>query len=121
MVQKIQPDLVLLDVMLPGMNGFEICKRITKTSPKTENIAVILLTVLKEVEDRTNAINVGARYFLSKPVNHKELKKQIEFALQNKNKILYMEDARSVCRSFLKLMIRTSSFINIHWLFRNTV
>lgn len=71
LVEEFAPDLVLLDVMLPGMNGFEICKRI-KASPKTENIAVILLTVLNDVEDRTQGIRVGADLFLSKPVNYKD-------------------------------------------------
>jgi response regulator RpfG family c-di-GMP phosphodiesterase len=102
-IRKNKPNLVLLDVMLPGMNGFEICKRI-KDSPETENIAVILLTVLNDVEDRTHAINVGADLFLSKPVNYKELKKQIEFTLLNKSKILNMESSRAVCQCFLKLM-----------------
>ena len=68
LVEEFAPDLVLLDVMLPGMNGFEICKRI-KASPKTENIAVILLTVLNDVEDRTQGIRVSADLFLSKPAN----------------------------------------------------
>lgn len=47
LVDEFQPDLVLLDVMLPGMNGFEICRRI-KSDPEKEHIAVILLTVLRD-------------------------------------------------------------------------
>jgi response regulator RpfG family c-di-GMP phosphodiesterase len=115
MIRKNKPSLVLLDVMLPGMNGFEICKRI-KDSPETENIAVILLTVLNGVEDRTHAINVGADLFLSKPVNHKELKRQIEFTLLNKSKILNMENARSVCQCFLKLTKYLNSDLYQHTL-----
>lgn len=92
-----RPQLVLLDVMLPGMNGFEICKRI-KEDPATENIAVILLTVLGDVEDRTQGIHVGADLFLSKPVNYKELRRQIESVLAKKRKLMDMESSQSVCQ-----------------------
>ena len=100
LVEEFAPDLVLLDVMLPGMNGFEICKRI-KASPKTENIAVILLTVLNDVEDRTQGIRVGADLFLSKPVNYKELRRQIEFVLSNKTHIAELEESAAVCECFI--------------------
>ena len=103
LVEEFAPDLVLLDVMLPGMNGFEICKRI-KASPKTENIAVILLTVLNDVEDRTQGIRVGADLFLSKPVNYKELRRQIEFVLSNKTHIAELEESAAVCECFLRFM-----------------
>ena len=103
LVEEFAPDLVLLDVMLPGMNGFEICKRI-KASPKTENIAVILLTVLNDVEDRTQGIRVGADLFLSKPVNYKELRRQIEFVLSNKAHIAELEESAAVCECFLRCM-----------------
>ena len=102
-VETFRPDLVLLDVMLPGMNGFEICKRI-KASVETENIAVILLTVLSDVEDRAQGIRVGADLFLSKPVNYKELRRQIEFVLSNKTHMEELEESESICECLLRLM-----------------
>ena len=102
-VEKFRPHLVLLDVMLPGMNGFEICKRI-KASPETKNIAVILLTVLNDVEDRTQGIRVGADMFLSKPVKYKELRRQIEFVLSTKAHIDELEEGQAICACFLRLM-----------------
>lgn len=103
MVAQFQPNLVLLDVMLPGMNGFEICKRI-KASPDTENIAVILLTVLNDVEDRTQGIKVGADMFLSKPVNYKELHRQIEFVLSTKTHMAELEESGAVCACLMRLI-----------------
>ena len=103
MVEAFRPDLVLLDVMLPGMNGFEICKRI-KASAETENIAVILLTVLNDVEDRAQGIRVGADLFLSKPVNYKELRRQIEFVLSNKTHMEELEESEAICECLLRLM-----------------
>ena len=103
LVDEFQPDLVLLDVMLPGMNGFEICRRI-KSDPEKEHIAVILLTVLSDVGDRMQAVNVGADLFLSKPVNYKELRKQIGYLLGKKKRLADMEKAESVCQFILNLV-----------------
>lgn len=66
------PDLVLLDVMMPRMSGFEVCQKI-KTSPRTRDIPVIMVTALHEVGDVERAVESGANDFLSKPVNKLEL------------------------------------------------
>lgn len=105
MVMELRPHLILLDVMLPGMNGFEICRKI-KSDPEISDTAVILLTVLSEVEDRTQGINVGADLFLSKPVDYKELKKQIEFFLSSKKRLQRMDNNVSICRCLLNIMRR---------------
>lgn len=102
-VETFKPDLILLDVMLPGMNGFEICKRI-KSDPNKNDIAIILLTVLNDVDDRTQGVNVGADLFLSKPVNYKELRKQIEFVLNKKKKLADMESIDNICEFLLNLI-----------------
>lgn len=107
LLKQFRPDLLLLDVMLPGMNGFEICKRI-KQSPETENIAVIMLTVLDEAEDRARGLSVGADLFISRPVNYKELRRQIEFVLAKKRKVMEMESPGSVRDFFLNLIQRLS-------------
>lgn len=60
------PDLVLLDVMLPELDGFEVCKQI-KNHPRTRHIPVILLTARKEPEDLSHARQVGADHYITKP------------------------------------------------------
>jgi two-component system cell cycle response regulator len=63
-----QPDIVLLDVMMPGMDGFEVCRRI-KSNPATGHIPVIMVTALDQPSDRVAGLNVGADDFLTKPVD----------------------------------------------------
>lgn len=67
-VSKEQPDLVLLDVMMPGMDGFEVCRTI-KDSAETEHIPVVMVTALDQPSDRVAGIEAGADDFLTKPVN----------------------------------------------------
>lgn len=62
------PDVVLLDVMMPGMDGFEVCRQI-KANPKIAHIPVVMVTALTDTEDRVRGLENGADDFLSKPVN----------------------------------------------------
>lgn len=61
-----QPDLVLLDIMLPEIDGFEVCHRI-KNNPSTKHIPVIMLTAKKSREDMTRGERVGADWYITKP------------------------------------------------------
>ena len=97
------PQLILLDVMLPGMNGFEVCREL-KRNPKTEHIPVIMLTALNDVEDRIRGFKVGASSFISKPPNYNELKYVLASCLQRKQIFDSMESQQQVCNSFLALM-----------------
>ena len=63
-----KPDLVLLDVMMPEMDGFEVCRRI-KASPETEHIPVVMVTALTDASDRVNGLQAGADDFLTKPLD----------------------------------------------------
>ena len=67
-----QPDLILLDVMMPEMNGFEVSEKL-KANPVTQNIPIIFLTALNTTSDIVKGFKVGANDFISKPFNKEEL------------------------------------------------
>ena len=67
-VQRMKPDIILLDVMMPGIDGIEVCTRL-KASPATRHIPIIMVTALDQPEDRLRGLHAGADDFLTKPVN----------------------------------------------------
>jgi two-component system cell cycle response regulator len=71
-IERDPPDLVLLDVMMPRMSGFEVCQKI-KSSPQLRDIVVVMVTALHEVGDFERAVESGTDDFLTKPVNKLEL------------------------------------------------
>jgi CheY-like chemotaxis protein len=77
------PDLILLDVMMPKMSGFEVCKRI-KNDTRTTDIPVIMVTALNEFGDIERGIDSGTDDFLSKPVNKLELVTRVKTMLKLK-------------------------------------
>ncbi len=81
---KDSPDLILLDVMMPKMSGFEVCRRI-KNDPKTSDIPVIMVTALNEFGDIERGIDSGTDDFLSKPVNKLELLTRVKTMLKLKH------------------------------------
>ncbi len=83
-VKASSPDLILLDVMMPKMSGFEVCRRI-KNDPKTTDIPVIMVTALNELGDIERAINSGTDDFLSKPINKWELVTRVKTMLKLKH------------------------------------
>src|SRR6476646_2658866 len=66
------PDIILLDVMMPGMDGFEVCRRI-KSNGKTTHIPVVMVTALDQPSDRVTGLDAGADDFLTKPVDDMSL------------------------------------------------
>ncbi len=83
-VASFQPDLVLLDVMMPKLSGFEVCKKL-KENPATSNIMVLMVTALSELGDVERAVAAGTDDFLSKPVNRIEFIKRVENMLKHKD------------------------------------
>ncbi len=78
------PDIVLLDVMMPEMDGFETCRRI-KRNPKTADTPVVMVTALSDVNDRVEGLNAGADDFLTKPINDLALFARIRSLVRLKN------------------------------------
>ena len=83
-VAKSKPDLVLLDVMMPKMSGFEVCRRL-KNNPETSSIPVIMVTALNEFGDIERGIDSGTDDFVSKPVNRLELLTRVKTMLKLKH------------------------------------
>jgi two-component system, cell cycle response regulator len=73
---EIQPDLILLDVMMPGMDGFEVCRRL-RADPALGEVPIILLTALDDRADRLSGIEAGADDFVSKPFDRVELRARV--------------------------------------------
>jgi two-component system, cell cycle response regulator len=67
-IQRTKPDIVLLDVMMPGIDGIEVCRRV-KANPATQHIPIVMVTALDQPEDRVRGLEAGADDFLTKPVN----------------------------------------------------
>lgn len=80
-VASFHPDLVLLDIMMPKLSGFEVCKKL-KSDPATRGIMILMVTALNELGDIERAVNAGTDDFLSKPVNKLELVKRVENMLK---------------------------------------
>src|SRR6266481_208663 len=96
-----QIDLVLLDVMMPHLNGFEVCERI-KINPETYLIPVIMITALSDKQDRLEGIKVGADDFLSRPLDRSELLARVRSLLKLKQRTDELERAESVLFSLAR-------------------
>ena len=80
-VKEWQPDLILLDIMMPKISGFEVCKRI-KGNPLTSDIVVLMVTALDQPSDIDRAVDAGTNDFLTKPINKTELLVRVRAALK---------------------------------------
>lgn len=80
-VAEHHPDLILLDVMMPKMSGFEVCRQL-KADPETRDIQIVMVTALNEVGDHERAVDCGTDEFLTKPVNRIELITRVKSLLR---------------------------------------
>jgi len=82
-IEKSLPDIILLDVMLPKMNGFQVCERLKKND-RTFHIPIVMITALKELKDKIRALEAGADDFISKPFDSVELLARVKSLLRLK-------------------------------------
>lgn len=83
-VKDFKPDLILLDVMMPKISGFEVCKRI-KSDPETADIMVLMVTALDQPSDIDRAVDAKTDDFLTKPINKTELLIRVKSALASRS------------------------------------
>lgn len=98
-VAQFQPDLILLDIMMPKLSGFEVCKQL-KSDPRTNQIMILMVTALNEAGDIERAVAAGCDDFLSKPVNKLELLKRVE----NMLKLRHVTDELERLRAYIDSM-----------------
>jgi len=80
-IERVKPSLIILDVMMPRMSGFEVCQKI-KSQPATREIVIIMVTALNEVSDYERAVECGTNDFITKPVNKLELLTRVRTLLE---------------------------------------
>ena len=80
-VPRVNPDLILLDIMMPRMSGFEVCRRL-KADPKTRDIPILMVTALNELGDIERGVESGTDDFLTKPINKLELLTRVKSLLR---------------------------------------
>ena len=98
-VKSFKPDLILLDVMMPKLNGFEVCRAL-KSNPDTARIMILMVTALSELGDIERAVEAGTDDFLSKPVNSLELQRRVKNMLKLKG----TEDELERLRAYIREM-----------------
>jgi len=97
-VSKNRPDLILLDIMMPGINGFEVCRRL-KENPETSDIPIIFITVKSHVEDETRGFELGAADFITKPFSAPVVKARVKTHLSLQTALQEAEKARKVAET----------------------
>jgi len=84
-VAQWHPDLILLDIMMPRISGFEVCKRL-RANPATHDIAILMITALDQPADIERAVEAGTDDYLSKPINKSELLHRVRSLLQSRQR-----------------------------------
>jgi cyclic di-GMP phosphodiesterase len=94
-IEECPPDLVLLDVQMPGMDGYEVCRRI-RANPRWRLMPVVMITGYSSIRDRVQALEAGADDFMSKPIDRAELTARVRSILHLRTAWRWLEDADQV-------------------------
>jgi putative two-component system response regulator len=101
LIRELEPDVVLLDVMMPGLNGFDLCKAI-KSDPQTQLIPVVLVTALDSRNDRLQGIEAGCDDFVTKPIDRLELTARVRSLARVRRLTADLDDAEQILGSIAK-------------------
>ena len=101
LVRQLEPDVVLLDVMMPGLNGFDLCRMI-KQDPQTQLVPVVLVTALDSRNDRLKGIEAGCDDFITKPVDRLELTARVRSLARVRRLTADLDDAEQILGSIAK-------------------
>lgn len=118
--RRYQPDLILLDIMLPGMSGFEVCE-ILKNDPETLNIPIIIITSLRDVTYRIQGIEAGADEFISRPHHREELLVRVRGLVQLKKAREKLEAERNHLQLLHDVSQATMRHIDLHDIISETI
>jgi adenylate cyclase len=106
------PDLILLDVMMPGMNGYEVCSKL-KEDPRTRDVPVIFVTAMTEAEDETKGFELGAMDYITKPISPPIVKSRVGSAIALRQKTLQMESLSLKLSKYLSPQVYDSIFSGV--------
>jgi len=98
------PDLILLDIMMPDLTGYEVCQRLRAT-PETRQTPIVFLTALHEMEDHVKGIDVGGDDVLTKPINKLELLTRVKSLLRLRALTVVVQQQRQVIHDLLKAYV----------------
>lgn len=112
-VEKENPDIILLDVRMPRMDGFEVCKRV-KDDPEKRMVPIILITALTDTQDKIKGIEVGADDYINKPFNKYELLVRIKALLKVKFLNQELEEAENILFSLARIIEARDKFTKGH-------
>jgi len=104
-LENLKPDLILLDVMMPGMDGIEVCRRVRERS-QWQSTPIIMVTALTEKEDLSRCLAMGADDFISKPVNSYELRARVQSMLRIKAQYDQLEEFSRFQRNTINVLGR---------------
>lgn len=90
-IDELNPDVVLLDVLMPGLDGFEVCRRL-KAEPRTAEIPVLFVTVLDQDQERVDGLDLGAEDFINWPVNGSELVARINARIRSRQPLAQLRN-----------------------------
>jgi class 3 adenylate cyclase/DNA-binding response OmpR family regulator len=113
-----QPDLILLDVMMPGVNGFEVCQQL-KADEATRGIPIIMVTALREVQYRIKGIEAGADEFLSRPHHREEMLLRVKALLQLKRARENVEEERNRLQLLYEISRAITAQLNLEQMMSN--
>ena len=113
LVHRLAPDLVVLDVMMPGLSGFDVCRTL-KADPTTRFVPVILVTTLEDRMDRIAGTEAGADDFLTKPVDVGQLRARVRALLSVKNQTDELDSAEEVILSLARTVEARDAYTEGH-------